>query len=88
MSRSPKTHRKPLRHDEESTTRLGYSGSLGVSWAFIMNKIKEGNLTSIKKGTRHRIAVTEVERFRQWYLHDLVEFSADDALKDLFGGDQ
>ena len=61
---------------------------LGVSRAFIMNKIKEGTITSTKKGTRHRTAVTEVERFRQWYLHDLVEFSAADALDDLFGGDQ
>ena len=73
---------KPFLTPEEAAHQLG------VSRAFIMNKIKEGKLTSIKQGTHHRIAATEVERFRSLYIHDLVKFTADDALDDLFSSDQ
>jgi excisionase family DNA binding protein len=58
---------------------------LGLSRAFVMNKLKEGTLASVRRGTRHRITLSEVERFRAWYTRDLVEFSAADALDDLFG---
>ncbi|MCL2595394.1 MAG: helix-turn-helix domain-containing protein [Promicromonosporaceae bacterium] len=40
---------------------------LDVSRAFIMNKIKAGDIASTRRGSRHRISTSEVDRFRRSY---------------------
>ena len=62
--------------------------SMNVSRSFIMNKIAAGQIVSFKHGARHRIPFAEIERFRRWYARDIVEFSANDAMDDLFGDAQ
>ena len=52
--------------------------SLNVSRSFIMSKITAGEIVSVKRGTRHRISVAEVERYRRQYLDLSAELLAQD----------
>ncbi|MCL2454548.1 MAG: helix-turn-helix domain-containing protein [Micrococcales bacterium] len=52
--------------------------ALGVSRTFVMNKITAGQIASTRRGTRHRIAVAEVERFRAVYIDQMTTDLAQD----------
>jgi len=52
--------------------------SLGVSRATIMRRIQDGEIAATKRGNRHRISVTEMERFRTVYIRELAVAFADD----------
>ncbi|WP_187289402.1 helix-turn-helix domain-containing protein [Xylanimonas cellulosilytica] len=77
--------RVSLRFETPSMTPQEMADSLGVSRPSIMRWIGEGKITSQRHGNRHRIPNSEVERFRSWYIQDVVDASADDALAELFG---
>ncbi|MCL2464272.1 MAG: helix-turn-helix domain-containing protein [Micrococcales bacterium] len=62
--------------------------SIGISRPAIMRRIAEGQIATRRHGNRHRIMLSEVERFRAWYLHDIAEASADDVHAELFGSDE
>ena len=77
-----------IRFDTPSMTPQQMADSIGISRQAIMRWINEGKIVSSRRGNRHRIAVDEVERFRRWYVQDIADASADDALADLFGDKQ
>ncbi|MCL2804137.1 MAG: helix-turn-helix domain-containing protein [Micrococcales bacterium] len=59
--------------------------SLAVSRAYIMTKIKAGEIVSTRRGNRHRISIGEVERFRNALVNQQWSLVADDVEAELFG---
>jgi excisionase family DNA binding protein len=51
---------------------------LNVSRAYILGKINAGVIHSTRRGTRHRIPLKEVERFRQWYTNETATILGED----------
>ena len=59
--------------------------SLAVSRAYIMARIKTGEIVSTRRGNRHRIAAPEVERFRDTLVNQHWSLVAADVEAELFG---
>ena len=59
--------------------------SIGISRQAVMRWIAEGKLSSTRRGNRHKITQDELERFRAWYIKDIADASASEALDELFG---
>ena len=70
---------------EPFVTPQEMADSLNVSRAYIMKKIKTGDITSTRRGNRHRISVAEVERFRNDLVGQHWSLVADDVEAELFG---
>ncbi|MDR0483564.1 MAG: helix-turn-helix domain-containing protein [Cellulomonadaceae bacterium] len=61
--------------------------SIGASRAFVMQKLKSGALTSTRRGTRHRISESEVDRFRAALVSDHWAAVTPDVEDELFGNE-
>ena len=61
-----------------SVTPQEMADALGLSRATIMRRISDGEIAVTKRGNRHRIAVSEMERFRSVYIRELAVAFADD----------
>lgn len=57
--------------ERPSMTPAQMADSIGVSRATIMRRILAGNIRTDRKGNRHRIPLTEVERFRHTYVREM-----------------
>lgn len=76
-----------VRFETPTITPREMADSIGISRQAIMHWIAEGKIAMTRRGNRHRITTTEVERFRSWCIQDLANVSAADALTDLFGAE-
>lgn len=64
--------------EQPSVTPEQMAESIGVSRATIMRRILAGEIHSTRRGNRHRIPVSEVERFRHSYVREMaVDLAAD-----------
>ena len=61
-----------------SVTPQQMADSLGISRATVMRRIRDEEIAVTKRGNRHRIPVTEMERFRTVYIRELATAFADD----------
>lgn len=57
--------------ERPSMTPAQMAESIGVSRATIMRRILAGEIHTDRKGNRHRIPLTEVERFRHAYVKEM-----------------
>ncbi len=57
--------------ERPSMTPAQMAESLGVSRATIMRRIIAGEIRTDRKGNRHRIPLSEVERFRHTYVREM-----------------
>jgi excisionase family DNA binding protein len=57
--------------ERPSMTPAQMAESIGVSRATIMRRILAGEIRTNRKGNRHRIPLTEVERFRHAYVKEM-----------------
>jgi excisionase family DNA binding protein len=80
--------RATIRFEIPSMTPQEMADSLGVSRPSIMRWIGEGKIKSHRRGTRHRISTSDVERCRAWYIQDVADASASDVLAELFPAQQ
>lgn len=67
-----------VRFEVPTVTPAEMAEEMGLSRPAIMRWIKEGKIATTRYGNRHRIAVSEVERFRAWYIHDSAAVMAQD----------
>jgi len=54
--------------DTPALSPAEFGSRMGLSRTAVLNWIKRGELTAEKRGTYWYIPVSEVERFRRWYL--------------------
>lgn len=59
---------------------------LNISRSTISRRIKAGEIRTIKIGNRHRIPISEFERFHDEMMQSLIDMSADDIEADLVDG--
>jgi excisionase family DNA binding protein len=59
--------------------------SMGVSRAAVQKWIASGKVSTIKKGTYHRIEISEVERFRRDYHNEMSRSLENEIETELFG---
>ncbi|MEI2638032.1 MAG: helix-turn-helix domain-containing protein [Microthrixaceae bacterium] len=57
--------------ERPSMTPAQMGESIGVSRATIMRRITAGEIRTDRKGNRHRIPLSEVERFRHAYVREM-----------------
>lgn len=57
--------------ERPSMTPAQMAESIGVSRATIMRRIIAGEIRTDRKGNRHRIPLSEVERFRHTYVREM-----------------
>jgi len=57
--------------ERPSMTPAQMAESIGVSRATIMRRIIAGEIRTDRKGNRHRIPLSEVERFRHIYVREM-----------------
>ncbi len=57
--------------ERPSMTPAQMAESIGVSRATIMRRILAGDIRTDRRGNRHRIPLTEVERFRHTYVKEM-----------------
>ncbi|MDR1077688.1 MAG: excisionase family DNA-binding protein [Propionibacteriaceae bacterium] len=69
----------------ETLTPAQAAERLGLSRATISRRIADGQLRAIKVGNRHRIPVTEYDRFRRSLLASMSQHYAADIETDLLG---
>jgi len=67
-----------VRFERPSMTPAQMADSVGISRTAIMRRIASGEIPTHRQGTRHRIDLADVERFRANYFSDLAAASADD----------
>jgi hypothetical protein len=56
---------------------------LGSSRTFVMDRIKDGSLVSNRNGARHRIPLSELDRFRKMQASSIAKDAATEILDDL-----
>lgn len=76
-----------VRFERPSVTPAQMAESLGISRQALMRWIDRGQVHCERRGNRYRIPISEVERFRAWYVTELGHASAADAMADLFSDD-
>jgi len=74
-----------IRFELPTVTPAEMAESIGISRQALMRWIDQGKIRFERHGNRYRIPTTEVERFRSWYIQELGQASAADAMADLFG---
>jgi excisionase family DNA binding protein len=67
-----------VRFESPFMTPEQMANSIGITRQAIMRRIKDGKIKTERRGNRYRIPLTEVERFRDWYLGDIVSAVADE----------
>jgi len=70
---------------ESFLTPAQVAQKLNVSRTFIMSNIKSGAIRSVKRGNRHRISLSECNRFRQTLIEEHCAMVADEVEAELFG---
>ena len=56
---------------------------LGSSRTFVMDRIKDGSLASSRNGARHRISLSELDRFRKVQTSRIVQDAAPEIFDEL-----
>ena len=64
--------------DEVTMSPSQMAEQIGVSRASIQRRITAGDIRCKKVGSRYRIPLTEVERFRRQFVRDMADTLADD----------
>jgi len=64
--------------DTPALSPTEFGSRMGLSRTAVINWIERGKLTAEKRGTYWRIPVSEVERFRRWYLDHMAADLAED----------
>ncbi|MCL2849055.1 MAG: helix-turn-helix domain-containing protein [Micrococcales bacterium] len=67
----------------ETLTPAQTAERLGLSRATVSRRIAAGEIATIKVGNRHRIPVTEYQRFRRDLMRKVTAYYADDIEDDL-----
>jgi excisionase family DNA binding protein len=67
----------------ETLTPAQAAERLGLSRATVSRRIAAGEIRTIKVGNRHRIPVTEFQRFRRDLMRQVTAYYADDIEQDL-----
>lgn len=67
-----------LNAEEETVTPAEMAEDVGISRASIQRRITAGDIKCTKIGSRYRIPIQEVERFRRSFIQEMATTLADD----------